>query len=106
MTMIDSMTAQTLHDLGVGRSIGDLDGFWDYIADQVEGDSRWHRNHLMVVSDPNGEHWGLPYRVGATEEQEHDYPWEGHEERLTLTRLYPHQVTTIVYRTEPDEVAK
>lgn len=104
VTTIDSMTAQSLHDHKPGYSLGDLDGFWEYIADQDEGDSRWHHNHLMVIRDPDGQHWGLRYRIGLTEEQENEYPWDGSNERLELLRLYRHEVRKVEYRTEPAEV--
>lgn len=104
MTTIDAMTAQELHGHELGHQIGDIDGFWEYVADQDEGDSRWHHNYLMVIRDPGGDLWGLDYRIGLTEDQENEYPWEGHEERLPLTRLYPHEVKTVVYKTEPAEV--
>lgn len=78
MTTIDSMTAQSLHEHGEGHSITGEDTTWTVITTQRGEDS-------------------------SCEEQEHDYPWE-HFDPVPLTRLYPHTVTTTVYKTRPAEV--
>jgi hypothetical protein len=101
---IDSLTAQGIADREIGYRVMDAEGAWEYVARQDEGDSRWHHNYLMVLRDEEGKNWGLRYRIGLTEEQENECPWDGYEERLTLTRLHPHTVTTTVYKTESAEV--
>lgn len=97
MTTIDPQHAADLHE---GED-GDNAGPWTRVGEQHIRTARWMEHYYLVVSNEAGETFGLPYAVGLTEEQEHDLPWEEIDEPLTLVRLYPHRVTTTVYRETP-----
>lgn len=100
MTKITAYAAEMLAFSGDGT----VEHGWTRVAREESGFSRWHRNYTLVLKDPDdGLFWGLLYSVGATEEQENDYPWMGKSagEPIELVRLYPHPVTRVEYRTEP-----
>jgi hypothetical protein len=80
---------------------GDTIAGWTRIGTQLDRTSRWLDYHYLVLANQDGEHYGLSYGTGLTEMQEDELPWEDSVDRLPLVRLYPHQVTTTVYRTEP-----
>lgn len=70
----------------------------------MEGDQRrWMQGITIVMSDPDGAFWGLDYDRGLTENQDSHYPWQGswggERKDVELTRLYPHTITTVEYRT-------
>lgn len=94
---IDPQHAADLYDSTDGATAGP----WTRIAEQHQRTSRWLEYRHLVVADPAGQHYGLIYAIGLTENQEHDLPWDETDEPLPLVRLYPHQVTTTVYRTDP-----
>jgi hypothetical protein len=75
-------------------------GPWSLIGRQHIRTARWEEVYWLVVSDEDGDIYGVEYREGLTEEQETTCPWEGSNEPLPLTRLYPHTVTTVEYRTK------
>ena len=99
MTTIDPQHAADLYD----SDDGELVGPWTRIGEQHVRTSRWMEHYWLVLSDENGQHWGVPYELGLTESQDNDFPWEETDEPLALTRLYPHEVTRIEYHTEPAE---
>lgn len=109
MTTINASTAAELYADGEGND-GNEAGDWVLVGDVEDAPhsrtSRWHEKYWLVVRNAEGETFGLEYGIGLTEDQEEDLPWEfGDSDReLTLTRLYPHTVTTTVYRTKPAEV--
>lgn len=76
-------------------------GPWTLAGTQHVRQSRWHDVYRLVVRDEAGDHWGLMYRVGLTEYQDHELPWEDATAPLELVRLYPHEVKVIEYRTTP-----
>lgn len=76
-------------------------GPWTLAGTQHVRQSRWHDIYRLVVRDQAGDHWGLEYRIGLTEDQAHELPWEDADEPLELVRLYPHEVRLIEYRTSP-----
>lgn len=95
---IDPQHAADLYDSEDGETVGP----WARVGDQLVSAGRWTERRWLVVSDEDGHEWGVPYEVGLTESQEIDLPWDRFPDRpLTLTRLYPHEVTRIEYRTEP-----
>jgi hypothetical protein len=95
---IDPGHAAELHQAGKqGATVGP----WTLADIQRIDRTRWHDVYRLVVRDEAGDHWGLTYRLGLTEYQEHDLPWADTEEPLTLTRLYPDEVIRVVYRTTP-----
>jgi len=49
-----------------------------------------------VIQLPDGTFWAGEFEEGATEVQE-----GGFEDDIIFTQVYPHQVTTTVYTTEP-----
>ncbi|MFI1195496.1 hypothetical protein ACH4T9_19875 [Micromonospora sp. NPDC020750] len=98
MTTIEPDHAEQLHeDGGAGATAGP----WTWAGTQHVRQSRWHDIYWLVVRNEAGEHWGLSYRVGLTENQEHELPWEGADGPLTLTRLHAHEVVRVEYRTTP-----
>ena len=76
----------------------------------IKGDQRrWMQGITIVVSDPDGAHWGLSYDHGLTENQDSEYPWRGYSgERkdVELTRMYAHTITKAVYRATPPGAAE
>lgn len=72
---------------------------WIVLGSVPSRTSRWHERYWMVLENVDGETYGLEYGVGLTEDQEDDLPWYGATRPLPLTRLYPHTVTTVEYRT-------
>lgn len=102
MTTIDAATAEVLAFTNDGES----ESGWTRIARQVGYKSRWSQGYTLILHDgTDGKAWGLDYEVGATEEQENDYPWGGvpDDHQIPLKRMYPHP--TVVYKTEPAEVS-
>lgn len=79
---------------------------WVLLGSTPSRQSRWHEKYWMVLRDADDALWGLEYGVGLTEDQEDDLPWDRATKPLPLTRLYPHAVTTVEYRTKSAEVAR
>lgn len=95
---IDPQHAADLFD----SSDGETEGPWTRKGIQHRSTSRWEEHLWLVVADEQGALWGVPYSQGLTEVQETEWPWETEsDEPLPLVRLYAHEVTTTVYRTEP-----
>ncbi len=56
-------------------------GDWERLEMYEHGASRWHSLHWLVLRHmPTDTTWGLPYGYGLSERQEHDLPWEEHED--------------------------
>lgn len=102
MTTISAAHAEELHEVEEGKV-----GPWTYVTDQKTGSGRWREHHTMVIADEQGQHWGVEYAVGLTEMQDHEYPRqvEDDDHQIPLTRLYPHTVTAIEYKTKSAEEA-
>lgn len=87
-----------------GQLLGDegaTAGPWTVLGSSQTDQGRWHDRYWLVLADQAGDTWGLRYGIGLTENQEDDLPWEDHDGPLQLTRLYPHEVTRVEYRTTP-----
>jgi hypothetical protein len=82
---------------------GDEAGDFTYVTTTAAAPRRWAQGITIVVSDSEGEFWGLSYDRGLTEEQPNEYPWRDGGS-CELTRMYPHTITKTVYRTKPQEV--
>jgi len=78
---------------------------WVVLGSTPSRQSRWHERYWMVLRDADDALWGLEYGVGLVEDVEDDLPWDDARQPMALTRLYPHTVTTVEYRTKPAEVA-
>lgn len=78
---------------------GSLAGEWAKAADQHKSSHRLCDRFWLVLRHSDGTYWGLAYYIGKAEMQEHDLPWEKTDSPLELTRLYPHEVTSVEYRT-------
>ena len=108
MTMISAGEAADLYADGEGAH-GDRVGAWTLVG-QAQGNphrqSRWHQRYWLIVKDERGDTYGLDFGFGLTENQDDDLPWDDVPDgtELPLTRLYPHTVTTVEYRTKPAEV--
>lgn len=76
---------------------------WKFIQDIDVDQSRWGIISETVVQDPEGRYWSLKWERGATENQ--DYTDFSNGEAKTWTRVYPQQVMTTQYVTEPDASA-
>lgn len=85
---------------------GSSDDGWQFVDKNENGVGRWYRHHTMVVMDPEGNHWGIDYEVGNTENQEPKYPWmksvwaENAPETVELYRVYPRIAQITVYTKE------
>lgn len=108
---ITAAQAAELYADGCGED-GDQAGGWTLVGDiEAHGhhnrQSRWHDRYWLVVRNADGETYGVEYGIGLTENQEDDLPWPSYsnnvpgDRELKLTRLYPHTVTTTVYRRDP-----
>lgn len=86
---------------------GDTAGPWTLVINTEDAPhsrtSRWHEKYWLVVSDAEGQTYGVEYGIGLTENQEDNLPWEDcpRDAVLPLIRLYAHTVTTVTYRHEP-----
>jgi len=112
MATIRAAAAEELYCDGEGADGDTIDG-WTLVGDAQEHDerqSRWHQRYWLVVRDHEGATWGLSYGLGLTEYQENDFPWDSYsasatpDTELPLTRLYPHTITRVEYRTKPQAV--
>lgn len=114
MTTIRAAAAEELYADGEGEDGDTVDG-WTLVGaaqDHKERQSRWHQRYWLVVRDHEDACWGVSYGLGLTEMQENDLPWEGFydhrpgpDAQLPLTRLYPHAITQVRYRTKPQDEA-
>lgn len=102
MTTISAEHAEELADAEEGEKVGP----WTHVADQAGRSGRWRQARTLVIADEQGQHWGVNYAVGLTENQDHEFPWAGvpDDHQITLVRLFAHTVTTVKYRTKPAEV--
>lgn len=110
MTTIHAAAAEELYADGEGEDGDTVDG-WTLVGgaqDHKERQSRWHQRYWLIVRDHEDACWGLSYGLGLTEMQEDDFPWDpGYgtpdpDKALPLTRLYPHTITRVAYRTRPE----
>ena len=104
---ISAADAAELYADGEG-ALGDTAGPWTlagHAQEHPHRQSRWHQRHWLLLQDERGDTYGLDFGFGLTEYQEHDFPWDDapDDRMLPLTRLYPHTVTTVKYRTKPAE---
>lgn len=83
------------------RDDGSPVGEWVKAGEQFIDEHRWYDEYWLVLRHEDGTYWGLQYEVGKTEMQETTMPWKGTHAPLSLTRLYPHEVTGGGYRTTP-----
>jgi hypothetical protein len=74
---------------------------WVVLGSAPSRTSRWHERYWLVLRADDDTVWGIEYGIGLTENQEDDLPWEDGPDELQLTRLYPHEVTTVTYQTKP-----
>lgn len=110
MATITAAQAEELYSDGEGQH-GDTVDDWTLVGeshDHPTRQSRWHQRYWLIVRDADGATWGLGFGIGLTEYQENDFPWEGWAGKpgtreLELTRLYPHTITRVEYRTRPAE---
>jgi len=88
-----TIDVDTIQDLFFG-SVGDTFEDWTLKSKEMYDKTRWSIVHLLVV-EKDGAYYQLFYEEGATEYQEVG------EQDFDLTRVYPHKVTTTVYKKEP-----
>lgn len=89
------------HDTLVSAETPPTAGPWTLVGSSHKRESRWHNRYWLIVRDQDGADWGVEYGIGLTEIQENDLPWDNARGPLPLTRLYPHTVTNVQYRTKP-----
>lgn len=91
--------AEELHEVA---EPGHRAGLWEFLAKQQISTGRWNAAYWLVVKSlHSGRIWGLRFEEGLTENQDSTYPWEDATGPLTLHRLYPDTVTTVVYVGRP-----
>lgn len=91
-----------------GMAFDDLgfreDGYpfnWKSVHDEVTYEARWTVHHWRVVENiEDGTFWSFSYELAATEYQENEF-----DDPTELTLVYPHQVTTTVYKPKPQVLA-
>lgn len=103
MPTITSDQAEEILEASYGDP-GDEAGDFTYVTTTKASARRWAQSITIVVSDPDGAYWGLAYDRGLTEEQPNEYPWRDGG-TCELTRLYPHTITKVVYKTRAAEVS-
>lgn len=65
---------------------------------QIDGTSRWSTFYAQVYRDKRtGTFWEVSWSRGSTEMQD-----EGPED-IAVSQVWPHEVTTTVYKTVPPE---
>lgn len=108
MTTITADQADEILEVSWGAPGDQVDDDFTYVTTIRGSQRRWMQQITIVVSDKDGAFWGLTYDKGLTENQDSEYPWRPYSGRkdVELTRLYPHQVTTTVYKTRPAEVGE
>ncbi len=100
---IDPQHAADLYDLEqlANDTPGEF-GPWAYVGTQHVRNTRWEEVHWLVVREAHtGDLYGPEYRIGLTEDQSNDLPWDDGDDPLPLTRLYAHEVTRVEYSTKP-----
>lgn len=81
----------------------DNDLHYGFAAIQKGENRRWNQ-HCQLVFTFDGRHWAIDYELGLTENQPHEFPWAkdmwsgNAPEHVEAYRVYPREVTTIVYR--------
>ena len=71
------------------------------VEDEILDTTRWSIVHVLVFSV--GEQlFQIDYSVGATESQD-ESPFEYAPDEIECQEVFPHEVTTIVYRSTPQE---
>lgn len=68
----------------------------EIMVNEVIDTSRWSIIYDFVFRIGQ-EYWQVPYSVGATESQD-ESPWEYEGDTVECHRVYPHLVTSTVYR--------
>lgn len=106
---ISASEAEELYADGEGEH-NDVVGGWTLVGaalDHQHRQSRWHQRYWLMVRNARGEIYGLDFGMGLTEYQEHDLPWRDRpaDHGLSATRLYPHTITRVEYRTTPQDGA-
>lgn len=72
---------------------------WVLIGSTHIRTARWEERYWLVLRDADDVTWGIQYGIGLTECQDDYLPWKERTDPLQLTQLYPHEVTTVEYRT-------
>lgn len=84
------------------EAVDDITNDWHDDFETVEKPSvfdtdRWHTYYEMVAKHKeSGTFWNISWQVGSTEYQECDF--EPH-----IQQVYPHVVTTTVYKSTPQD---
>jgi hypothetical protein len=78
---------------------------WQRIADHEADSGRWLEHHWLIVKrDGEDGLFGIPYALGLTEMQDHEFPWKadpwtGKEpDPIKLVPLVAEVVSRTVYR--------
>lgn len=97
--------AEELYDISDNKLTEN--GEWMRVT-KVDGDNgRWRQYmELVIQRTSDGTHWAFGYEIGLTENCEHSFPWRrewGQTEAspVEIERVYPHEVTTVEWRTKP-----
>jgi hypothetical protein len=96
---LDATYAKDLFEELAWTSDGQTHDGWTRVAEFDGYEARWVQWKTLVLSDTDGNLWGLEYGAGRSEMQDHVYPWENGRS-VDLVRLYAYEVRRVEYRTE------
>lgn len=82
------------------KEMEDLPNF-EVISDEIYDNSRWSILHQRIFKY-QGKFYSTCYSVGSTEYQD-ESPYEYDPNEIECPEVYPHLVTTVVYKSEPPQ---
>ena len=73
---------------------------YSVIKNTLISSSRWSLRYKLIFQINRQDYYEVSYSKGATEQQD-ESPFEYSDEYVECQQVWPHQVTTTVYRPEP-----
>jgi hypothetical protein len=76
---------------------------WSKLDDVHISNGRWESWNWLILEDPQGLLWAVPYGLGLTENQDNTYPWKGDgwcptpPETVTAFQVVPRTKVVIEY---------
>lgn len=94
MTLL-AVPKETLEKLIAGEGVNDL----TYVDAVYDGEWRWGAEYTLIFKDSADRYWSYPYRVQVGDNYYNSV--EDEYDPVQVQEVFPHSVTTIVYRTTP-----